>query len=61
MPAPGAIADQLSSWVNSFGFMTMERSCIARWDVKVWDTAGREMHACRVVGSKSVCEKAQVQ
>ena len=60
MPAPGAIADQLSSWVNGFGFMTMERSGTDRWDVKVWDTAGREMNACRVVGSKSVCEKAQV-
>ncbi len=61
MPAPGAIADQLSSWVDGFGFMTMERSGAEQWDVKVWDTAGQQMNACRVVGSKSLCEKAQVQ
>lgn len=60
-PAPGAVVEHFSSWTNGFGYMTMERSGARQWDVKVWDTAGRQVNACRIEGSKSVCEIAQVK
>lgn len=60
-PAPGAVVEHLSSWVNGFGFMTMERDGASHWDVKVWDTAGRAVNTCRIDGRKSVCEVAQVK
>ena len=59
-PAPGAIVEHFSSWVQGFGYMTMERQGKDRWDVKIWNVAGQQVNACRVEGRKSVCEKAQV-
>ncbi|HEV7814029.1 MAG TPA: metallophosphoesterase [Janthinobacterium sp.] len=60
-PAPGAIVDHFSSWVNGFGYMTMERRGADQWDVRIWDTAGRQVNACRMDGSKSGCELGQVK
>jgi hypothetical protein len=60
-PAPGAIVDNISSWVDGFGYMTMERSGAGEWDVKVWDTNGAVRNTCRISGSKSVCAKVQVR
>ena len=60
-PAPGAIVAHMSSWIDGFGFMTMERSGPDRWLVKVWDRDGRERNRCTVKGSKSQCELAQVR
>ena len=63
-PAAGAVVEHLSSWVNGFGFMTLERiGAIGsdHWDVKVWDSAGKQVNACRIDGSKSQCELAQVK
>ena len=34
-PAPGAVVEHHSSWVNGFGFMTMERKQANHRDVKV--------------------------
>jgi hypothetical protein len=59
-PAPGAIVDALSSWVDGFGYMTMERTAVDGWDVKVWDLDGQIRNRCTVSGSKSKCEKKQV-
>ena len=59
-PAPGAIVEHFSSWVDGFGYMTMERQGKDRWDVKIWNLAGQQVNACRVEGRRSVCEKAQV-
>lgn len=59
-PAPGAIVEHFSSWVDGFGYMTMERQGKDRWDVKIWNVDGKQVNACRVEGRKSVCEKAQV-
>ena len=59
-PAPGAVVDHFSSWVNGFGYMTMERRGADQWDVKVWDTAGKQVNACRIVGKNSVCDVPQV-
>lgn len=58
-PAPGAIVEHFSSWVNGFGYMTMERKATNRWDVKIWDVSGRQVNSCKIEGSKSVCELAQ--
>jgi hypothetical protein len=60
-PAPGAVVEHISSWVNGFGFMTMERKGAKQWDVKVWDTNGHELNACNVEGSHSNCKLAQVK
>jgi hypothetical protein len=60
-PAPGAVVEHNSSWVNGFGFMTMERKGSKQWEVKVWDSTGRQMNACKVDGSHSDCELVQVK
>jgi hypothetical protein len=60
-PAPGAIVANVSAWTGGFGYMTMERSGARQWDVRVWDTTGRQVNRCQVDGSKSHCEKARVQ
>jgi len=60
-PAPGAVVEHLSSWVNGFGFMTLERKEPDQWDVKVWDTSGRQVNSCHVDGRHSECELAQVK
>jgi hypothetical protein len=60
MPAPGAVVEHISSWVDGFGYMTMERAGPEQWEVKVWDTAGAVRNTCKVTGSKSVCAKLQV-
>ena len=60
-PAPGAVVAQFSSLVSGFGFMTMERAGSGVWNVKIWDTAGKQVNACRLEGKHSVCDIAQVQ
>jgi hypothetical protein len=60
-PAPGAIVDHFSSWVNGFGYMTMERQGSNQWNVKIWDLQGKEVNACRIDGSKSSCAVAQAK
>ena len=59
-PAPGAVVERLSSWVDGFGFMTMERRGPAQWEVSVRDRHGAVRNTCRIDGSKSWCEQAQV-
>jgi hypothetical protein len=60
-PAPGAVVEHMSSWIDGFGFMTMERRGADRWEVKVWDREGRERNSCQVQGRRSVCALAQVK
>jgi hypothetical protein len=59
-PAPGAVVEHMSSWIDGFGYMTMERTGPDAWNVKVWDRDGRQQNSCRVKGRKSHCEIAQV-
>jgi hypothetical protein len=59
-PAPGAKVEAFSSWVNGFGFMTLERRAPGRWDVEVHDLEGRVVNRCSISGRHSKCEKAQV-
>jgi hypothetical protein len=60
-PAPGAVVEHHSSWVNGFGFMTMERKGPKQWEVKVWDTNGQQVNSCSVDGSHSTCDLAQAK
>ncbi len=60
-PAPGAVVEHFSSWVNGFGFMTMDRTGANIWEVKVWDTAGHEVNSCNIEGKKSICKVARVK
>lgn len=60
-PAVGAVVAHFSSWVNGFGYMTMERSGPGRWEVKIRNTDGKQMNACHVAGKHTVCDIAQVQ
>jgi hypothetical protein len=56
-PAPGAVVDHFSSWVDGFGYMTLERAGRDRWDVKVWNLTGVVVNHCRVAGRRSVCDR----
>jgi hypothetical protein len=60
LPAPGAVVGSMSSWVDGFGYMTMERTGAEQWNVTVWDTSGAVRNSCTITGSKSVCAKRQV-
>jgi len=65
-PAVGAVVDHFSSWINGFGFMTIERINTAsitsnQWLVKVWDRNGKQVNTCHIEGKNSVCDIGQVQ
>ena len=61
MPAAGAEVAQFSSWVNGFGWMSMERTGAQSWAVTVWDVNGKAVNHCSVTGKDSKCEVAQVK
>jgi hypothetical protein len=54
-PAPGAVLEAMSSWIDGFGFMTMERTGPDRWRVVVHDRDGKERNTCTVEGRHSSC------
>jgi hypothetical protein len=54
-PAPGAVLEAMSSWIDGFGFMTMERAGPDTWRVVVHDRDGRERNTCTVTGRHSRC------
>jgi hypothetical protein len=59
-PAPGAILEAMSSWIDGFGFMTMERTGPDTWTVVVHDRDGKERNTCTVEGRHSRCAVPQV-
>ncbi len=59
-PAPGAGVGAFSSWVDGFGFMTLERRGADRWDVQVRDVAGRVVDTCTITGRVSACAVGHV-
>jgi hypothetical protein len=59
-PAPGAVLEALSSWIDGFGFMTMERTGPDTWRVVVRDRDGKERNTCTVEGRHSRCAVPQV-
>ena len=59
-PAPGAVLEAMSSWIDGFGFMTMERTGPDAWTVVVHDRDGRQRNTCTVAGRHSRCTVPQV-
>lgn len=59
-PAPGARIAHFSSWVDGFGYMTLERRGARSWNVTVWNTRGEPVNHCTIVGRRSQCETPQV-
>ena len=59
-PAPGAVLEAMSSWIDGFGFMTMERTGPDTWRVIVHDRDGKERNTCTVEGRHSRCAVPQV-
>jgi hypothetical protein len=53
--------DALSSWVNGFGFMTMERTGSADWKVEIHGVTGAVVNRCTISDRISKCDIAQVQ
>ncbi len=60
-PVSGAVIEQLSAWIDGFGFMTMERRGPERWLVQVHDLQGAVRNTCQVQGKRSVCEHTRVR
>jgi hypothetical protein len=54
-PAPGAVLEAMSSWIDGFGFMTMERTGPDTWNVVVHDRDGKPRNTCTVQGRHSRC------
>jgi len=59
-PAPAAEVAAFSSWVNGFGWMSMERTSPQNWNVTIWDVNGNAMNHCTVIGKASKCDVARV-
>ena len=59
-PAKGAIVKALSSWVDGFGFMTLERRGDDSWDVQVRDVQGAVVNTCRIWNRDIACASPQV-
>lgn len=58
--APGVLTSAFSSWVDGFGFMTMERTGKEAWSVQVHDVDGKVVNHCTVQGKVSACDIPQV-
>jgi hypothetical protein len=58
--APGAVVDAFSSWVDGFGFMTMERTGRESWDIQIHDINGKVVNHCTALGKASHCDIPQV-
>jgi hypothetical protein len=58
--ATGAVVSAFSSWVDGFGFMTMERTGKEAWTVLVHDIDGKVVNHCTVQGRVSSCDTPQV-
>ncbi len=59
-PAPGALITAFSSWLDGFGYMTLEKQGSRSWKVTVWNTGGEAVNHCTIVGRRSRCDIPQV-
>lgn len=59
-PAPGAEVEAMSSWIDGFGFMTMERTGPDTWQVVIHDRNGAPVNTCSIDGRHSRCAEDQV-
>jgi len=60
-PAPGAVVQNFSSWVDGFGFAELERVGPGAWRIRIFDVKGNQVNACSLVGRVSKCEVDQVR
>jgi len=60
-PAPGAAPAAFSSWVDGFGFMTLERRGRGSWSVQVRNVAGAVVNTCAIKGRRTTCALRQVK
>ncbi len=59
-PFPGAAVDAFSSWIQGFGFMTLERQGDGTWLAEVHDKNGFVVNRCQIHARLSHCERPQV-
>ncbi len=59
-PAIGAQVAHFSSWVDGFGYMTLERTGDKDWEVGIWNTDGNRVNTCHIHGKTSSCDLPQV-
>lgn len=59
-PAPGAVVQAFSSWVDGFGFMTLTRQGPDRWLAEIRDVDGAVVNTCQIAGRRLTCAVAQV-
>jgi hypothetical protein len=59
-PAPGAVVQAFSSWVDGFGFMTLTRQGPDRWLAEIRDVDGAVVNTCQIAGRQLTCAVAQV-
>ncbi len=57
---PGIKAAGFSSWVDGFGFMTLERTGPAAWKAEIHDGLGKVVNRCAIAGRISKCSIKQV-
>jgi hypothetical protein len=57
---PGIKAAGFSSWVDGFGFMTLERTGPAAWKAEIHDGMGKVVNRCTIAGRISKCSIKQV-
>lgn len=54
-PADGASVNAFASWIDHFGYMTLERTGLRTWTAEVHDLDGNVVTTCRIDGKKSIC------
>ena len=59
-PAQGAAVASFASWIDGFGYMTLERTGPAAWRATVRDVRGQAVNRCTIIGTQSRCDKARV-
>jgi hypothetical protein len=60
-PAEGAVVESFSSWVDGFGFATLEKTGPAAWRIRIFDKIGQQVNVCTLKGRTSHCDLAQVK
>ncbi len=54
-PTPGVTPDAFATWVDGFGYMTLERRGARTWRATVWSVDGRTIKRCTINGRRSLC------
>jgi hypothetical protein len=60
-PAPGALVQNFSSWVDGFGFAELERVGPGAWRIRIFAADGQQVNSCSLMGRVSKCDVDQVR